>query len=57
MELGREVDARAEVGKLLEIHPEYPIETAIDTIDNYPYKELLFLDRLVELLRKAGLPE
>jgi hypothetical protein len=55
MELGREEEARAEVQKLLEQHPDFSIEAYIKAMKRTPFKDYAFLDRQIELLRKAGL--
>ena len=58
MELGREKEARAEARKLLEQHPDFSIEAYTKRIKaGFPFKDYAFLDRQIELLRKAGLPE
>ena len=54
MELGREEEARTEVQKLLEQHPNASIEGFIDSMKRR-FKDVAFLDRQIELLRKAGL--
>ena len=56
MELGQEEEARDEAKKLLEKHPDFSIKAVVNRI-NKNYKDLSFLDRHIELLRKAGLPE
>jgi len=56
MELGQEEEARAEAKKLLEKHPNFSIKALVNRIRK-SYKDLSFLDRHIELLRKAGLPE
>ncbi len=55
MELGREEEARAEAMKLLKIHPDFSIEAHTKAIKRIPFKDYAFLDRQIELLRKAGL--
>ncbi|KKL85836.1 hypothetical protein LCGC14_1950740 [marine sediment metagenome] len=55
MELGREKEARSEVQKLLEQRPDMSIEAHVKKLKNQPFKDFLFLDHHVELLRKAGL--
>ena len=58
MELGREKEAGAEARKLLEQHPDFSIEAYTKRIKaGFPFKDYAFLDRQIELLRKAGLPE
>ena len=57
MELGLEEEARVEARKLLEQHPDFSIKAYIKAIKRMPYKDLSFLDRQIELLRKAGLPD
>jgi len=56
MELGQKEEARAEAKKLLEKHPNFSIKALVNRIKR-SYKDLSFLDRHIELLRKAGLPE
>lgn len=56
MELGQEEEARAEAKNLLEKHPDFSIKALVNRIKK-GYKDLSFLDRHIELLRKAGLPE
>jgi len=56
MELGREEEARAEAKKLLEKHPDFSIKAFANMIKNF-HKDLSYLDRHIELLRKAGLPD
>jgi TolB-like protein/tetratricopeptide (TPR) repeat protein len=57
VELGREEEARAEANKFLEQDSKICIETLIEETKRYPFKEYTFLDRQVELLVKAGLPQ
>ena len=58
MELGREKEARAEARRLLEQHPDFSIEAHTKrTKAGFPFKDYAFLDRQIELLRKAGIPE
>ncbi len=57
MELGREEEARAEMRKLLAVHPESSVRTVIKTTKRLPYKDFSFLDHQVKQLRAAGLPE
>jgi adenylate cyclase len=56
MELGQKEEARAEAKKLLEKHPNFSIKALVNRIKKN-YKDFSFLDRHIELLRKAGLPE
>jgi adenylate cyclase len=56
MELGQEEEARAEAKRLREKHPDFSIKAVVNRIKK-SYKDLSFLDRHIELLRKAGLPE
>jgi tetratricopeptide (TPR) repeat protein len=56
MELGREAEARDEARKLLEQHPDISISAYVEVIKRIPFKDHAFVDRQVELLRKAGLP-
>jgi hypothetical protein len=55
MELGREDEAKAELRKLLDIQPDFSIESHTKSIRRRPFKDYAFLDRQIELLRKAGL--
>jgi adenylate cyclase len=55
MELGREEEARAEAEKLLEHHPDFSTKAYIKATKRIPFKDFAFLDRQIELLRKAGL--
>ena len=57
MELGREKDARAEARKLLEKRPNFSLGVHIKHTKTAPFKDYSFLDRQIELLRKAGIPE
>jgi tetratricopeptide (TPR) repeat protein len=52
--LGRVVDARAEWAAALRINPEYSLEHRRRVL---PYKDPGAFERIVEGLRKAGLPE
>ena len=56
MELGQNEEARAEAKKLLEKHPDFSIKAVTNRIKNF-HKDLSFLDRHIELLREAGLPD
>ena len=55
MELGREEDARVEAQKLLEQDPNVSVAALIEETKRFPFKDYAFLDRHIELLRKAGL--
>ena len=57
MELGREKEARAEARKLLEKRPNFSLEVHIKHTKKAPFKDYAFLDRQIELLRNAGIPE
>jgi TolB-like protein/class 3 adenylate cyclase/Flp pilus assembly protein TadD len=57
MELGREEEARAETQRLLEQHPNTSIEGYAIRIKRLSFKDFKFLDRQIEHLRKAGLPD
>jgi TolB-like protein/cytochrome c-type biogenesis protein CcmH/NrfG len=57
MELGREEEARVEVDKFLKQDPKICIEGLIKQTKRLPFKKYAFLDRQIELLRKAGLPQ
>jgi predicted Zn-dependent protease len=54
VELGHEQEARAAVGNILRIDSKYSLRTFVET---QPCRDAEVLDRLVESLRKAGLPE
>jgi len=56
VELRREKEAQAELGKLLETNPDFSIEAYVTLTKRIlPFKDYTFLDRQIELLRKAGL--
>jgi len=55
--VGREAEARAAAGKLREQDTTVSIESLIDALKRVPLKDLSFLERHSQLLRKAGLPE
>ncbi|MEE8435587.1 MAG: adenylate/guanylate cyclase domain-containing protein [bacterium] len=57
MEAERDKEARAAARKLLEFKPDFTIETAAKTLKANPFKDYSFLDRHLDLLRKAGVPE
>jgi adenylate cyclase len=57
MEQGSDEKARSEVKKLLLQHPDISIEAYNKLIRRSPFKNYGFLDRQIELLRKAELPE
>ena len=57
MELGRVGDARAEGQKLLSEHPDLSLKKYNKAIKRIPFKDYTFLDRQIELLRKAGIPD
>jgi len=52
--LDRQEEAAAAVNKVLEINPNYSVERAAKA---WPYKNPADLKRLVDAMRKAGLPE
>jgi adenylate cyclase len=56
MELRREAEARDEARKLLEQHPDASLGAYVKAMKRIPFKDHAFVDRQVELLRKAGLP-
>jgi hypothetical protein len=56
MELGRETEARDEVRELLEQHPDASLTAHAKAMKRLPFKDHAFVDRQVELLRRAGLP-
>jgi adenylate cyclase len=51
-ELGREEQARAEGREVLRLHPKFSLDYFAKTLT---YKDQSFVDRRIELLRKAGL--
>jgi tetratricopeptide (TPR) repeat protein len=51
-ELGREEEARAEVGELLRISPNYSVESGRQRL---PFKDPAEVERVLDGLRKAGL--
>ncbi len=51
--LGRLEEARAEVSKLLEKNPHFTLKS----LNNRPYKDENRRERLINDLRKAGMPE
>ena len=53
VQLGRLEEARAEVSKLLEKNPHYTLRSE----NNSPYKDENRRERLINDLRKAGMPE
>jgi adenylate cyclase len=57
MEMGREKGAKAEVKKLVVQNPNLSIEAYTKGIKRTPFKNYAFLDRQIDHLRKAGLPE
>jgi len=57
MEVGQEAKARAEVTELRENQPDVSIASLTKHIKSFPFKDLSFLQRHTELLRKAGLPD
>ena len=57
MELGREAEARDEARKLLEQHPDLSLTAYVKAMKRLSFKDHGFVDRQVELLRKAGLPD
>ncbi|MBI4637269.1 MAG: adenylate/guanylate cyclase domain-containing protein [Candidatus Rokubacteria bacterium] len=57
MELGREPEARDETRRLREQHPESSIQAYAKAMKRIPFKDHGFVDRQVEFLRKAGLPD
>ena len=57
IELGETEEARAEVGRLLEVHPDFSIAGAVRLVRAHPFKDHSFLDHQIEMLRNVGLPE
>jgi adenylate cyclase len=55
--LGRSDEARAEATRLLEVHADVTIASALRLIRCLPFKDFSFLERLEASLRKAGLPD
>ncbi len=56
MEMGREADARAEAGKLLELHPKFSLKKYAGRLRK-SHKDPAVLDCPFERMREAGLPE
>ena len=54
MELGREAEARDEVRKLREQHPDVSGAAYVKAMKRIPFKDHAFVDRQIELLRKPG---
>ena len=52
--LDRMEEARAHAAEILKIKPDYTVEFYRKTT---PYKDKAYLESLVDLLRKAGLPD
>ncbi len=57
MELGREAEARDEARKLLEQRPDLSLPAYAKAMKRLPFKDHGFVDRQIQLLRKAGLPD
>ena len=53
-ELGQKEEAQARVAKILRISPHASLESERERV---PYKDQALLERHLEALRKAGLPE
>jgi Tfp pilus assembly protein PilF len=51
---GREKEARAEIAKAMETDPKYSLERVRTS---HYYKDPSYLNRMIEAIRKAGLPE
>ena len=54
-ELGRTEEAQAEATKLLELEPKFEIDTWAKRA--LPYKDPAVTQNIIDLCRKAGLPE
>ncbi len=54
MAVGQEAQARAEVTKLREQQSDVSVASLTKDIKKLPFKDLSFLERHTELLRKAG---
>jgi hypothetical protein len=52
-ELGRTKEAKAVAAKILQINPEFTLESVRE---RWPLKDETFMERLMEGLRKTGLP-
>jgi len=57
VELGREAEARAGAEKFLENYPDFSVKEEAEWRKDYVYKDKLWIDRFIETLRTAGLPE
>jgi TolB-like protein/class 3 adenylate cyclase/Tfp pilus assembly protein PilF len=55
IELGQDKDAKTQAQELLKQHPEFSVDSYIQKLKKWPYKDTAFLDRKAELLHKAGL--
>ena len=55
MALGQEKEAQIEVQKLPKKYPDFSIETYVKREKRRDFKDKAYIDRQVELLRKAGL--
>jgi hypothetical protein len=53
-EVDRDSDARAQIAKLVQCHPDFDVSHAVL---QSPYRNREDLDRYLALLRRAGLPE
>jgi adenylate cyclase len=53
--LGRDTDARGEMQEILRLEPEFNSDERVPRL--FPFKDEKDLERMKELLRKAGLPE
>lgn len=56
MHLGRSEQARTEVRRLLEAHPDFSVSIAEKRLRAAPFKDFGFVDGHLEQLRRAGLP-
>ena len=57
MQLGREAEARTEAQNFLKLNPTFTIKIFIERIKGFSFRDLSWVDKYVDLLRKAGLPE
>ena len=56
-ELGREAEARVEAKNYLEHDPNYSLKEDAQRRKDFIYKDKSWIDRYINSLRKAGLPE
>jgi adenylate cyclase len=57
VELGREAEARAEAEKYLEKYPDFSVQEDAEWLRGFIFKDKSWIERYIDALRKAGLPE